>query len=1251
MTVSPPWRGIARVAEPTKLVTLRGMPATALFPGDSQLAALMRDKDWAATSLGPTHTWPQALKSAVRIVLTSRFSMWLGWGDELAFLYNDSYRDDTLGPKHPAALGSPASQVWREIWPEIGPRIAAVLAGAATWDQGLLLFLERFGFPEETYHTFSYSPLHDDDGTIRGLLCVVSEDTGRMISERRVALLGRLSSEIANTNTRAGVLAALENSLAQDARDLPFTLTYLLDEDGHTLRLASQTSFATDSPLAPPVLDVDAGSPWPLREVLDEGKPLEIALPDAAWPTGPWAVRPSLAFAVPLARQGHTRAAGVLIAGINPHRRFDGPFRELVLLFAGQVASGLANADAYAEERRRAEVLAELDAAKTAFFSNVSHEFRTPLTLMLGPLGSLLENEAAAPVHDELAIIHRNALRLLRLVNTMLDFSRIEAGRATAQFEPVDLSQLTADLASVFRAAVEKAGLALRVECPPLGTLVQVDRDMWEKIVLNLVSNAFKFTLAGEIRVRLERRGGRVALSVCDTGTGIPAAELPRVFERFHRVEGTKGRTHEGTGIGLALVQELARLHGGTVDITSTVGQGSEFTVTIPIGEQVSSVALAAPAREVRDRDAFVEEAMRWLPDPPAPEPVAPGKRQRLVVADDNADMRDYMRRILGVRWDVETVANGREALAAISRRTADLLVTDIMMPELDGFGLVAAIRADPALHDLPVIMLSARAGEEARIEGLQSGANDYLVKPFAARELIAHVEAQLLRAAMRAAEQANARRYARIFEHAPVSIAILRGPTHVFEIANSYYRMLVGGREVVGLSVAEALPEVVAQGFIALLDRVYQTAEPYVGRSTPVTLRRGPEGDAEDVFVDFIYQPMLDDAGAVIGIAVIAHEVTALALAQRQAETANRAKDEFLAMLGHELRNPLAPISTALQLMRLKSNVGAERERAVIERQVQHLIGLVDDLLDVSRITRGKVELRVAPVSLADALARSIEVASPVFEQQRHTLDVDVPRDLFVTADLGRLSQIISNLLTNAAKYTPPGGRVTVRGRRAGDRVELSVADNGIGIDPSMLELIFEPFIQTRQSLERSQGGLGLGLAIVTNLVKLHGGTVRARSDGRGTGSEFVMSLPGLAMPAPVEVAAAQVSPGRRTGRGRVLVVDDNVDAAEMLRDLLVSAGYEVAIAHDGVEALKIVETFRPQLGVFDLGLPVMDGFELARSIQGRTDLAAPKLVALTGYGQSEDRAKTAAAGFAAHLVKPVDFEKLRAMIDRLLA
>jgi len=429
-----------------------------------------------------------------------------------------------------------------------------------------------------------------------------------------------------------------------------------------------------------------------------------------------------------------------------------------------------------AQEReiaRQREELAKLDVLKTQFFTNISHEFRTPLTLMLGPLEDALANRhgilpmgAAA----DLSISHRNALRLLKLVNTMLDFSRIEAGRQQASYQPVDLSALTADLASNFRSLCEKAGLRFIVDCRAENTRepAYVDRDMWEKIVLNLLSNTFKFTLHGEIAVRLETIEGHARLTVRDTGVGIPTDELPHMFERFHRIERSRGRTHEGTGIGLALVQELVKLHGGTISVESRESNGSTFTVSMPPGKShlepdrigaTSSLGSTAVSYE-----AFVEEALRWLPDDSIPDfdrqdfaaeefldtDQTRSEKPRILWADDNADMRAYVSRLLSGRFDVQAVSDGEAALAAARAHPPDLVLSDVMMPKLDGFGLLRALRADPSLREIPIILLSARAGEESRIEGLEAGADDYLVKPFSAREIVARVETHIRVAQMR---------------------------------------------------------------------------------------------------------------------------------------------------------------------------------------------------------------------------------------------------------------------------------------------------------------------------------------------------------------------------------------------------------------------------------------------------------------------------------------------------------------------
>ena len=598
--------------------------AETVFVGTSDLAALMRRIDWRQTPVGATEQWPQSVRAIVRLMLTSRYAMWMGWGPELTFFYNDAYARMTLGSKHPAALGTPASRVWAEIWSDIGPRIDHVLAtGEATWDEGLLLFLERSGFREETYHTFSYSPLHQDDGRIAGIFCVVTEETTRLVGERRLALLRDFGSRLASSQTTADVWSAVGQSLANDSRDLPFTLAYLFTEAGTTATLAARVNVGADDPVAREQIDVD-DPVWLIARALDGSGPRiqVVDLPPAtAWPRGPWDQPPRQAAVVALQQPGQTRPAGVFIAGLNPHRPFDAEFDSFIALFVGQLEAGLANAQAYVNERLRAEALAQIDRAKTAFFSNVSHEFRTPLTLMLGPIEDRVRDAAGDGSQEWLAPVLRNGHRLQKLVNSLLEFSRIEAGREQASFEPTDLAQFTGDLTSLFRASVEKAGLRLLIDTPPLPEPVYVDRDKWEKIVLNLLSNAFKFTFEGEIAVTLDGAGDQVRLTVRDTGIGIPIAELPRIFDRFHRVESARGRTYEGTGIGLALTAELVGMHRGLVSVDRVERHGTTFTVVIPRGiahlaaERIQGGPLRAPASQ--SGHAFVDEAARWLPSDP----------------------------------------------------------------------------------------------------------------------------------------------------------------------------------------------------------------------------------------------------------------------------------------------------------------------------------------------------------------------------------------------------------------------------------------------------------------------------------------------------------------------------------------------------------------------------------------------------------------------------------------------------------
>ena len=755
-------------------------PTPQFLLGGGEMGERMRAFDWTSSSLGPPAQWPQSLKTALRIMLTSRQPIWIGWGEDLTYFYNDPYQS-IIGGKHPWALGRPASVVWREIWNDIGPMLATAMTGQqGTYVEQQLLIMERHGYPEETYYTFSYSPIPGDDGGVGGIICANTEETQRVVSERQLGLLRDLAASAADSRSWQEVCERSASAIQTAPRDLPFALIYTGEAGSDEVHLASVCGIDRGHPAAPVCIQFDGAAPWPVATAVREQ---ELQLVDvlqekfsSPLPMGAWSQAPSQAVVLAIPASGETGRGGALVVGLNPFRPLDEGYRAFLTLLAGQIGANIAHALAYEDERRRAEALAEIDRAKTTFFSNVSHEFRTPLTLMMTPLEEVLEkpeDELSVDARALLDVAHRNSLRLLKLVNTLLDFSRIEAGRVQASYEPLDLAGFTTELASNFRSAMDKAGLQLAVTCVPLPEPVYVDRDMWEKIVLNLLSNAFKFTFHGEItvQVRASAEGKQAQLIVRDTGTGIPEDELPHVFERFRRVEGARGRSFEGSGIGLALVQELVKLHGGSIEVTSEVGRGSEFAVSIPLGAahlRADRIAGMRPRLSSSVRaQAYVDEALGWLRDQPPDLTEVPltsggedlssvraigGAENPLVLlADDNADMRHYVQRLLvSAGFSVTAVADGEEALAAIHRRRPDLVLSDVMMPRLDGFGLLAALRADARLRDIPTLLLSARAGEEARVEGLNAGADDYLTKPFSARELLARVEVNLRLARIR---------------------------------------------------------------------------------------------------------------------------------------------------------------------------------------------------------------------------------------------------------------------------------------------------------------------------------------------------------------------------------------------------------------------------------------------------------------------------------------------------------------------
>jgi len=1144
--------------------------------GGGGMGALIRKYDWSQTPLGPIGQWPQGLKTSVSLILNSRHPMWIGWGPMMTFLYNDAYLSVLGLAKHPWALGRPAPEVWAEIWDVCGPLAERVFAkGEAAFVDDVHLFMNRGDFVEETYYSFSYSPIRDEFGQVSGLFCPSTEVTPKILSARRLQTLSQLAAQSVTEKSPRAACASAISTLAGNPDDVPFSMLYLIDREGTHLCLEQSSGFSNGvGDLSPEKIAVNGEHrgdfAQPIAEVVRTRRSQVIGVKNlAGLPWGAAKQRLSEAVILPVILRGQDQPVGVLVAGVSPAQKLSPEYRTFYELIAGQIATVIANAQAYEEERKRSESLAELDRAKTAFFSNVSHEFRTPLTLMLGPLEDMvadMRTRAPNPDLEQLLVVHRNGLRLLKLVNSLLDFSRIEAERAEAVYQPTDIASLTADLASSFRSTMERAGLQFDIECEPISDPIFLDHDMWEKIVLNLLSNAFKFTFQGGVTVSLKSLDQCVELRVKDTGTGIPERELPHVFERFHRVEGAQGRTHEGTGIGLALVHELVKLHHGSIAVSSTECVGSTFVVSIPKGSSHLPPdrigAVRTPASSAIRADSYVEEALRWLPRESETEAVregemfpslgnaAPGSREPnsgnelIVLADDNADMREYLRRLLGERYRVHAVANGEDAVKAARELNADLVLTDVMMPGLDGFGVLRALRDDASTQTKPVILLSARAGEESRVEGLQAGADDYLVKPFTSRELLARVgthlkmarirsEAAMIERGLRVEADLERSRLRDSFILAPAAMALLAGPDHRFTFVNSAFLQLVGRDSlnlILGRTVREALPEIEGQGFDQLLNQVYQTGEPFVGNKRELRLNR--KGREETLYISFSYHAMRNMAGEVEGILAHAVEVTEEVRARSQLEARVKertqeleeaegrlralsgrllqAQDEERRRIARELHDSAGQILVALKMNLVPLEQSLEKQNQALAKIAVNSVGLVDEL---SKELRTMSYLLHPPLLDESGLPLTLRWYVEGFSE-RSGIHVEVELD----PELPRLPQevemtifrIVQEALTNIHRHSGSKS-ASVRIDHDAANTRVVIRDQGGGI----------PEFNSRKS---SPIRAGVGIQGMQERVRQLNGTFEIQS-GKG-GTAVVVVLPAL---------AAEGTPQQKTGASLV--------------------------------------------------------------------------------------------------------------------
>jgi len=1119
--------------------------------GGGEMGEMIRKIDWALTPVGPVSLWPQSLRTSISIMLNARFPMYIAWGNQFTQFYNDGYRPILGSTKHPQAMGLSTRTTFAEIWHIIGPMFEGVMEGKAVGFEDFMLPLDRYGFTEECYFIFSYSPIKQENGQTGGVLVTVTETTQRVLSERRLNTLSELGERASRANN---VQEAFRNTLSildLNRHDIPFSLFYMFDRAKKVFVFAGATGIDTAKTDVNNITSfVNSDKRTDLEQIPIENLNGEVTFSDPRiWPETPDAFS-----IVTLKRQDIGYAFGVLILGISPRLRYDDNYQKFFQLIGDHAMTGLSNANAFEEERKRIQALNEIDRAKTTFFSNISHEFRTPLTLMLGPLENLLNHDSGlSKAHIEsIESTHRNGMRLLRLVNTLLDFSRIEAGRISADYHDLDLGAFTTDLASNFRSVFESAGLEFEVECKKINTPTYVDREMWEKIVLNLLSNAFKYTLRGKITLRLFEEKGMAVMEVEDTGVGIPEAEMPRMFERFHRVKNAAARTFEGTGIGLSLVKELVNLHYGQIEVFSREGEGSKFVVSIPLGkDHLSDMEISQGAGshyESMLAGVYVSEAKdlatrTMVTSHPSSANEPPGssqdnRRRRVLVVDDNPDMREYIGKLLQTSYEVRFAQNGRVALGTIEDFLPDVIVSDIMMPEMDGIELLKEIKENRETGKIPVILLSARAGEEARIEGYEMGADDYLIKPFAAKELVARVRAQIRIADTRKHAEWQ---LANAFNLAPVATSILMGRDLVVVQANELMLKLWEKTtdQVMNKPLFTGIPEARGQGFEQILDNVFKSGERFVTTERVVFLNRN--GVLEKTILNFVYEPLREVDGSISGIIVVANDVTALANAKELAQDSadalerivesrtselkasnqqllriNSELEQFAYVSSHDLQEPLRKIQTFTELVsnNLANKEVAEKYLAKIDTSASRMGTLIKGVLSYSKLSEPVAQVAV---DLNKVMENVLEDYELLISQKQGTVNL---RQLpVIQGNELQIFQLFSNLINNSLKFSERKPVINISSRPVDPEmqrnlqldaskkfVNVSFEDNGIGFDTGFSEKIFTLFQRLNSGKEYQ--GTGIGLALCKKIVDNHGGTITVESMP-WQGSTFNVILP----------------------------------------------------------------------------------------------------------------------------------------------
>lgn len=1250
--------------------------------GGGEIGKLIRSMDWSKTPLGPVQSWPQSLRTTISICLSSNFPTSIVWGEDMVQIYNDSYRP-ICGDAHPGSLGAKFWDTWESARPAVGAIIAKAQTGSGSYLENLRMFLERKGYIEEAFMTFSFSPISNEQGEIGGLFHPITETTDRMLHARRTGVLRELGTRLNEAKTMADIYQAASHDVESYQLDLPYLAFY--EWEGEHAKLIVSYGITPEQLLGFEQATMDSLGISPFLLSALEIKHSEVE--SSAETLGPYPELPQCAIILPFALPGQSRSLGFAVAAVSSRRALDEAYRSFYENLSQTYSAAISSVHALEQEQKRAEALAEIDRAKTNFFSNISHELRTPLTLMLGPIeDQLLRSDVDSEERQKFDLIYRNGKRLRKLVNSLLDFSRIEAGRLHAKFSAGNLVQYSSDIASIFRSTVEKAGLSLDIESFEASESVYFDAEMWERIMLNLLSNAYKYTLNGSIKLSFEETPETLSVLVSDSGIGIPEQDLPKLFERFHRVEGARGRTYEGTGIGLSLVRQLMKIQGGDISVVSVEGQGTTFKATLMKGREHFNPEQIVDEKDRHDfsSDAllFLEEAESWqsagqeafeikrersFDAGSFKDPSLVDHNQTVLIVDDNSDMRHYVAGFLSKYFNVLVADNGDSAFAIAKEGKVNLVLSDVMMPGLNGFELLQAIRSHADIKELPVILLSARAGEEAKLEGLREGANDYLVKPFSSRELIARVASTLQISSMReetASLRANSNERLRsTFAQAAVGMVVLDLNANILD-ANTKFAEITGYSidELKSMSV-ETLnkPEDWASNALQIADTLSGRTHGFVVEKQLI------RKDGTLCWVQNSISPVRNSAGEIDSLIVVSEDIRIRKESElvardalHEAEKANRTKSMFLANMSHEIRTPLGIIQGYIDLLNASQILPEEQQGwiDIAKRNAQQLGIIIDDILDLSRVEADRIELHKTRFELMEFFQDIQSTFAHKAEEKGLKLAISCENasGLSITTDRNRLRQILVNVIGNSIKFTFKG-QVTLKYgfEKLGhdrERHSFRVLDSGIGMSRDDQLKLFQPFSQADATINRSFGGTGLGLALSRNLAQLMGGQLRILYSSPNEGSEFELELilNSLDRVADSGEKAILMVKGVKPLSGlKILLVEDSPDNQLLISRILKREGVQsVSTASDGVEGVEMAEKGDFDLVLMDVQMPRMDGFEAVGRLRKKGYRTS--IVALTAHAMKGYRDECIAAGFDDYLMKPINREALLNVIGKQL-